>query len=185
MPTLRRILALTLLGLLGAGTGAAAGPRALGGIDERPDAVIDLATREGVALVQGQWRYADARIVETDFRAPGPDLRPSGAPVKTHDYTPHAGAADFDDSAWDAIAPESLEARRGTGRLSFNWYRARVTIPSRVGPLDPTCSPVVREIVGADYAEVRGEGHRARRLGQTGGSLLAGLKPPHRGVLPR
>ena len=127
MTTLRRVLALTLLGLLGAGTAAAAGPRALGGIDERPDAVIDLATREGVALVQGQWRYADARIVETDFRAPGPDLRPSGAPIKTHDYAPHAGAADFDDSAWDAIAPESLEARRGTGRLSFNWYRLRVT----------------------------------------------------------
>ena len=185
MPTLRRILALTLLGLLGAGTGTAAGPRALGGIDERPDAVIDLATREGVALVQGQWRYADARIVETDFRAPGPDLRPSGAPVKTHDYTPHAGAADFDDSAWDAIAPESLEARRGTGRLSFNWYRVRVTIPSRVGRLDPTGSTVVLEIVVDDYAEVWVDGHLARRLGQTGGSLIAGFNAPNRVVLTR
>src|SRR5258706_16253044 len=153
MPTLRRILALTLLGLLGAGTGAAAGPRALGGIDERPDAVIDLATREGVALVQGQWRYADARIVETDFRAPGPDLRPSGAPVKTHDYTPHAGAADFDDSAWDAIAPESLEARRGTGRLSFNWYRGPGAIPARGGRLGPPGSTAAPESVGDCHAE--------------------------------
>ena len=54
----------------------------------RPDAVVDLATREGAALVKGQWRYRDARIVETDFRAPGPDLRPSGPPLKTHDVTP-------------------------------------------------------------------------------------------------
>jgi hypothetical protein len=105
MISLRRILALVVLGLLGTGAGAAAGPRALGSIDERPDAVIDLATRAGVALVQGQWRYADTRIVETDFRGPGPDLRPSGAPIKTYDYTPHAGAADFDDSGWEAIAP--------------------------------------------------------------------------------
>ncbi|HJR02599.1 MAG TPA: SMP-30/gluconolactonase/LRE family protein [Methylomirabilota bacterium] len=180
-----RILALLVLALLGTGTGAAAGPRVLGGISERPDAVIDLSTREGVALVQGQWRYADTRIDETDFRSPGPDLRPSGVPIKTHDYTPHAGAADFDDSAWEAIAPETLEARRGTGRLSFNWYRLRVTIPSRVGGLDPTGSTVVLEVVVDDYAEVWVDGHLERRLGQTGGSLIAGFNAPNRVVLTR
>ena len=28
----------------------------------RPDAIVDLATDEGVALVRGQWRYSDARV---------------------------------------------------------------------------------------------------------------------------
>ncbi len=46
----------------------------------------------------GVWRYSDTRIVETEFRAPGPDGQPTGAPVKTYDYAPHAGGADFDDS---------------------------------------------------------------------------------------
>jgi hypothetical protein len=40
---------------------------------DQPLAIIDLGTREGAALVQGQWRYSDARIVETDFFAPGPE----------------------------------------------------------------------------------------------------------------
>lgn len=81
----------------------------------RPDAVIDLATRDGVALVKGQWRYSDTRIIEVDSRGPGADLKPSGMPIKTYDYTPHAGAADFDDSKWEAIDPTSLDARRSTG----------------------------------------------------------------------
>ena len=68
----------------------------------RPDAVIDLRTAEGVRLVNGQWRYSDTKIVEVDAKAPGPDLKPSGTPIKTYDYTPKAGAADFDDSRWEA-----------------------------------------------------------------------------------
>ena len=56
----------------------------------RPDATIDLRTKEGKELVKGVWRYSDVKIVETDFRAPGPDLKPSGKPSKTYDYTPHA-----------------------------------------------------------------------------------------------
>ena len=57
----------------------------------RPDAVIDLASHEGVQLVSGQWRYHDVKIEDTDSRAVGPDLKPSGAPIRTYDYTPHAG----------------------------------------------------------------------------------------------
>ena len=33
----------------------------------RPDAVIDLQTEDGVALVHGQWRYSDAHVEEIDF----------------------------------------------------------------------------------------------------------------------
>lgn len=176
---------LTATALLAVAAVAAAGPRVLGPVDGRPDAVIDLASPAGVALVQGQWRYSDTRIVETAFRAPGPDLKPSGAPIKTYDYAPHAGAASFDDSGWPVIPADTLDARRATGRLSFNWYRLRITIPPRVGRLDPTGSTVVFEVVVDDYAEVWVDGHLARRLGQSGGSLIGGFNAPNRVVLTR
>jgi gluconolactonase len=151
----------------------------------RPAAIVDLATDEGVRLVKGQWRYGDARIVEVEHRAPGPDLRPSGPPNRTHDIAPHAGAADFDDSAWTALPAPEIEARRGNGRLSFNWYRIRVTIPERVGPFDPTGSTAVFEIVVDDYAEIWVDGKLPTVLGQTGGPLIKGFNAPNRVVLGR
>ena len=54
----------------------------------RPDAIVDLGSADGVALVRGQWRYSDAKLVEVDHRGPGPDLRASGAPNKTLDVQP-------------------------------------------------------------------------------------------------
>src|SRR2546427_12798137 len=59
----------------------------------RPDAVVDLAARDSVQLVKGQWRYHNVKIVDADSRAVGPDLKPSGDPIKTYDYAPYAGAA--------------------------------------------------------------------------------------------
>src|SRR5690349_19539860 len=85
-----------------------------------PLATVDLMTEAGAKLVKAQWRYSDTKIVETDF--PGPDAtgQPGGAPVKTYDYTPHAGGTAFDDSGWKAIAPTALAERRSTGRICFN-----------------------------------------------------------------
>jgi gluconolactonase len=151
----------------------------------RPTAIINLATDEGVRLVNGQWRYSDVKIVEVDHRAPGPDLRPSGAPNRAYDVSPHAGAADFDDSAWAVLPASQLEARKGNGRLSFNWYRTSVTIPARVGAFDPTGSTVVFEIVVDDYAEVWVNGNLPIVLGQTGGPLIKGFNAPNRVVLGR
>src|ERR1041384_2065379 len=37
----------------------------------KPEATIDLATREGAQLVKGEWRYSDTKIVEIDFKAAG------------------------------------------------------------------------------------------------------------------
>jgi hypothetical protein len=65
-------------------------------------ASIDLATQQGVSLVKGTWRYADARVIETDFKAAGADRQPTGPAVKTYDIEPHAGVRDFDDSRWAA-----------------------------------------------------------------------------------
>jgi gluconolactonase len=151
----------------------------------RPDAIVNLATDEGAALVRGQWRYRDARIVEVEHRSPGPDLRPSGAPNRTYDITPHAGAADFDDAAWDAIPPQGLEARRSNGRLSFGWYRINVTIPDTVGGLSTAGSTVVFEIVVDDYAEVWVDGSLPVALGQAGAQFIKGFNAPNRVVLTR
>jgi gluconolactonase len=151
----------------------------------RPTAIIDLSTDEGVRLVKGQWRYSDARIVEVEHRAPGPDLRPSGPPNRTSDIAPHAGAAGFDDSAWVVLSAPEIEARRGNGRLSFNWYRIKVTIPERVGSFDPTGSTVVFEIVVDDYAEIWVDGNLPAVLGQAGGPLIRGFNAPNRVILGR
>ena len=87
----------------------------------KPEATIDLASASGVDLVKGNWRYSDTKIVEVEFRGPGPDKQPTGAPVKTYDYTPHAGGVNFDDSKWEVISATSLDQRRGNGRLGFSW----------------------------------------------------------------
>lgn len=148
-----------------------------------PAAVVDLRTAEGARLVGATWRYSDARVVEVEHREPGPDLRPSGPPNRTNDITPHAGAADFDDAAWQAIEPAALETRRSHGRLAFNWYRTSVTLPRKVGGLDVTGSTVVFELVIDDYAEIWVDGKLPVVLGQTGGQLVKGFNAPNRVVL--
>ncbi len=148
-----------------------------------PDAVIDLATGEGVALVKGQWRYSDTKIVEIDFRAPGPDLKPSGGPIKTYDFLPHAGASDFDDSSWEVLDPTALDRRRSTGKLCFNWYRIRLTIPEKVGDFETAGSTVAFETVLDDYAEIWVDGKLPQVLGQTGGHLVKSFNAPNRVVL--
>jgi len=146
-------------------------------------AIVDLATDAGVALVQGQWRYSDVRVVEVAARGPGPDLKPSGAPVTTYDYTPKAGVAKFDDSQWPVLAPSTLQARRGNGKLSFAWYRLRATLPERIGDVDISGTTVAFEIVIDDYAEVWVDGKLSRRLGQSSGSVVSGFNAPNRVVL--
>lgn len=150
-----------------------------------PAATIDLATDAGVALVGGAWRYSDGRIVEVMHRLPGAEGQPTGEPVRTHAIEPRAGWRGFDDSGWPVIAPTSLAARRGTGRLSFNWYRIEVTIPTKIGAYDPRGATVVFETVLDDAAEIWVDGELARTLGQRGGSVAAGWNAPNRLVVGR
>lgn len=149
----------------------------------KPEAMIDLATPAGVQAVKGQWRYSDTKIIEVDFRGPGSDGQPTGAPLKTYDYTPKAGGTEFDDSQWEAIDPGTLQKRRGTGRICFNWYRITITIPEHVGTFDPTGSTVVFETALDDAAEIWVDGEIPRALGQMGGSVVAGWNAPNRLVI--
>src|SRR5437773_5982609 len=116
-----------------------------------PDAVVDLRTTEGVARVNAQWRYSDTTIREIEHREVGADLKASGPKNHTFDFSPDARAADFDDSKWESIAADSLERRRGQGRLSFNWYRINVTIPEKVASFDTKGSTATFEFVVDDY----------------------------------
>lgn len=151
----------------------------------QPQAMINLATREGVQLVKGEWRYSDTRILEVDFQAPGADKQPTGKTIKTYDYEPKAGGADFDDSKWEVIPANSLMERRSTGRICFNWYRINLTIPARVGDFETKGSTVVFQTALDDYAEVWVDGELPRHLGQMGGSVIGGWNAPNRLVVGR
>jgi gluconolactonase len=146
---------------------------------------IDLATDAGVALVKGQWRYSDARIIEAGFLAAGPDGQPGSTPAQTYDFTPHAGGVDFDDSGWEIIAPTALIQRRGNGRLSFNWYRITVTVPETIGSLNSSGSTITFSTSVDDYAEIWVDGELTRAAGQTGGSVVAGWNAENRLVIGR
>jgi len=154
----------------------------------RPDALVDLQTDDGVAVVGGEWRYSDCRVEEIEFVELGSSedpLGPGTVPNRTYDVVPHAEAADFDDSSWRALAPEETMLRLGNGRVCFNWYRIAVTIPERVGDFDPTGSTVVFEVVVDDYAEIWVNGELPVALGDAGGPVAAGFNAPNRVVLTR
>ena len=73
----------------------------------KPDAVIDLQTEAGLALVGGQWRYSDCTVEEIDFvelGSPEDPLGPGTVPNRTYDVLPHAEGADYDDTGWRALA---------------------------------------------------------------------------------
>jgi gluconolactonase len=154
----------------------------------RPDAIVDLQTEDGATLVGGEWRYCDARVEEIDFvelGSPEDPLGPGTVPNRTLDVVPHAGAADYDDSGWTALAPPDTMRRLANGRVCFNWYRIAVTLPDRIGDVDVTGSTVVFEVVIDDYAEVWVNGSMPHTLGDSGGPIVAGFNAPNRVVLTR
>ena len=151
----------------------------------KPEATIDLATKQGVEAVKGAWRYSDTKIIEVDFKGAGADGQPIGAPNKAYNFTPHAGGVEFDDSQWEIIDPATLDKRRSAGRLAFNWYRIKITVPERVGNFDPTGSALVFTTSVDDYAEIWVDGELPRAAGQSGGSVIKGWNAENRLIVGR
>ena len=146
----------------------------------RPDAIVDLQTDEGVALVDARWRYADARVEEIEFvelGSPEDPLGPGTLPNRTYDVVT--------DENWRELSPAETRLRLANGRVCFNRYAIDVTIPDRIGELDPTGATIVFEVVIDDYAEVWVNGKLPFTLGDTGGSVVAGFNAPNRVVLTR
>lgn len=178
-------LALTLLvaaatPALGAPAHAPAAPPA-----GRPDAIVDLASPAAAASVKAAWRYHEARLIEVASRAPGPDLRPSGSPVRALDVSPSAAEAFTEDARWERVAPEDLERRRGAARVSFGWYRLDLTLPERIGQVPVAGATVAFEVVVDDYAEVWVDGRLQPVLGETGGAVPGGFNSPNRVIVAR
>jgi len=151
----------------------------------KPEVTIDLGTKEDVQLVKGEWRYSDTKIVEVDFKSAGADSQPTGAPNKAYDFTPHAGRPDFDDSKWEVIDPTTLDKRRSAGKLAFNWYRIKITVPERIGNFTPAGSTVVFTTSLDDYAEIWVDGELPRAAGQSGGSVIKGWNAENRLIIGR
>jgi len=134
---------------------------------------IDLQTDEGVAKVKGQWRFANVKVVEVEGK--GPD----GKPNKTYNIEPKAFGADFDDSQWEVCDPKTLKNPRSTGQVCFAWYRIKVTLPPEADGKKVTFVTTVD-----DYGEVWVDGKLPRKVGQEGGSIVAGFNAPNRVELP-
>ncbi len=150
------------------------------------DAIVDLRTHEGVKLVKTAWKYSDAKIVDATFNAPGASkgdpllLYPTGKKIPTQDVAPKAGPADFNDSKWETLDPTTLEERRGNGLASFNWYRLNITIPEKIGKIDPTGSTIVFEVVVDDYSEIWVDGKLSKTFGQSGNGMVSGFNSRNR-----
>jgi gluconolactonase len=185
MSTLRASLIPAALSMAAAASAATVAHSPLSPAEARPAAVVDLATSEGAALVSATWRYFDARLVEIDSPGVGSDLRPSGPPGRTLDVSPAGGVRGYDDSAWPIVAPESLTARRGGGRVSFGWYRLRLVLPERLGAVAMHGATVVFEVVVDDAAEVWVDGELPVVLGQSTGGVARGFNAPNRVILTR
>jgi gluconolactonase len=153
--------------------------------ERKPEATIDLATEQGVEAVKGAWRYSDTTIVEVDFKAAGGDGQPTGAPNKAYDFTPHAGGVEFDDAKWEVIDPATLDKRRSAGKLAFNWYRIKITVPEHIGNFDPAGSTLVFATSVDDYGEVWVDGELPRAAGQSGASVIKGWNAENRLVVGR
>ncbi|MEK7256830.1 MAG: SMP-30/gluconolactonase/LRE family protein, partial [Bacteroidota bacterium] len=150
------------------------------------DAIVDLRTKAGAALTKTTWRFAEAQVVEADFQKPGAGkadplpLNPTGGKLKTNDLQPKAGAANFDDSHWEVLDPTSLEVRRGSGLLSFVWFRFQVVMPENIGDFATSGSTAVLEIVMDDYSEIWVNGKLNKTFGQAGNGVASGWNARNR-----
>ncbi|MBL7744669.1 MAG: SMP-30/gluconolactonase/LRE family protein [Chitinophagaceae bacterium] len=157
---------------------------------DKPQAVADLRTTAGAALVNAKWYVQPAHITDQDFNLPGPQkgggdalpLYPTGLAVRTHQLHPQIGAPDFD-NGFAEISPTALETRQGTGLFSFAWYKTEVTIPEIIGKLNTNGTTAVFEIVVDDYSEIWVNGKQAQGFGQTGNGVIAGYNTRNRVIL--
>jgi gluconolactonase len=157
---------------------------------DKPQAIADLKTEQGAALVNAKWSIQPAHVQNKDFNLPGPQkgggdalpLYPTGAAIKTHTLHPQITDLDFEDG-FREIKPSELESRQGTGLFSFVWYKVDLTIPSTIGKLNTSGTTAVFEIVVDDYSEIWVNGKQMQGFGQSGNGVIAGYNARNRVIL--
>jgi gluconolactonase len=156
----------------------------------KPQAIADLKSADGAALVNATWYVQPAHIHDINFNLPGPQkgggdalpLYPTGTIVKTHTLHPQVGASDFE-SGFKEIKPSQLEERQGNGLFSFVWYKVELTIPAQIGKLNTSGTTAVFEIVMDDYSEIWVNGKQMVGFGQSGNGLISGFNSRNRVIL--
>jgi hypothetical protein len=143
-----------------------------------PTLVVDLMSSQGAAQLGAQWRVSDITVKEVP-PIPGTITQNK----MTYDIDPHAGGTDFDDSKWPVIEPKDLNARRSGGHVAFMWYRALLTIPAKLGELDPAGAVAVFATTVDDYAEIWVNGVIPGRSGFPRPAAISGHNMPNRVVL--
>ena len=141
----------------------------------RPDAIVNLASDEGAALVRGQWRYSDARSSGRASRA-----RSRPAPRSAEPYVRHRAArrrrrrsttrGGRRSSRGSRVAAHDMGDSRSAGTASRSRFRRRSA------RFDTAGSTVVFEIVVDDYAEVWVDGTASDRARPDGRSVHQGLQ---------
>ncbi len=158
---------------------------------DKPQAVADLRSTVGSALVDAKWYVQNARLEKMDFKSPGPGtngdsllLYPTGMNSTTNQLRPQIGDRDFEKN-FKEIKPADLEKRQGSGLISFVWYKVELTIPASIGKLDTRGATAVFEIVMDDYSEIWVNGRQAveRNFGLIGGGAISGYNARNRVIL--
>jgi gluconolactonase len=157
---------------------------------DKPQAIADLKTTAGAALVNAKWFVQPVHVHDKDFNLPGTQkgggnalaLYPTGAAVKTHILHPQITDADFE-NGFKEINAEELESRQGNGLISFVWYKVDVTMPATIGTLNTTGTTAVFEITVDDYSEIWVNGKQMQGFGQSGNGVIAGYNTRNRVLL--
>jgi hypothetical protein len=143
-----------------------------------PSRVVDLASADGMAAFNAQWKNMDAKIVEV------PAMPNAGPAWKTaYDLQPKAGEGSFDDSSWTAIEPKGLLERRGGGHLFMTWFRSNLTVPAKIGDFDTAGAKMVISFTIDDYAEIWVNGQMPRAVGRPSPATIQGFNMPNRVLL--
>lgn len=157
---------------------------------DKPQAIADLRSETGAALVNAKWYVQPAKIADKSFYLPGPQkgggdampLYPTGKAIQTHMLYPQTGSADFE-KGFIEINAEELEKRQGTGLFSFVWYKLEITIPATIGKINAKGTTAVFEIVVDDYSEIWVNGIQQVGFGQSGNGLISGYNARNRVTL--
>jgi gluconolactonase len=143
-----------------------------------PAHVVNLMTNEGSAALGAKWRAIDIKIIEVPAAANKDRYK------TTYQIEPRAMGTDFDDSKWEIVEGKNLGARRSGGHVAFAWYRALLTMPSRIADFDLSKpAQAVLNVLVDDYAEVWINGQMPRRSGYPSPATIQGLNMPNRVVL--